>query len=138
MADEKTWTIKQRFVHNRNIISKAFTTLVFALFMWRGKFQELQGVPAQSHYYVVRHAFDSGLLELIIILALFGLYVAFSKRHMVKGKIIFLVTGVGIWMAYFALFAYRDYLLSQMFTMQTALVFVIAVSFWIDILAGDF
>ncbi|GAW63378.1 hypothetical protein [Ligilactobacillus acidipiscis] len=138
MANEKPWTIKQRFVHNRNIISKAFATLVFALFIWKGKFQELKGAPAQNNYYVVRHAFDSGLLELIVILTLFGLYVAFSKHHYVKGKVIFLVIGMGIWTGYLALFIYRDYLLSQMFTMQTALVFANAVSFWIDILAGDF
>lgn len=137
-VDDEVWTIKERFVHNRNVVSKSIITLLFAVFMWHGKLQELQGVPANYHYYVVRHSFDTGLLFLIVLLGVFGLYVGFSKKHMAKGKAIFLVAGATIWAMYAGLFLYRDWLFPNWPSLQAVLVVSIAFSFWIDVLAGDF
>lgn len=132
------WTVKQRFINNRNIISKSITTLIFALFMFYGKVQQLQDVPAVHSYYVVRHSFDSGLLFLIALLGIFGLYVSFSKYHMEKGKAMFIVIGSGLWFAYTGLFLYRDFLFPHPPSLQTALISAIAISFVLDAKAGDF
>ena len=106
--------------------------------MWHGKLRELQGVPTNYHYFVVRHSFDTGLLFLIVLLALLGFYVGFSKKHMVKGKAIFLVAGATIWAMYAGLFLYRDWLFPNWPSLQAILVVSIALSFWLDVLAGDF
>lgn len=137
-VEDDVWTIRERFVHNRNVVSKSLTTLLFAVFMWHGKLRELQGVPANYHYFVVRHSFDTGLLFLIVLLALLGFYVGFSKKHMAKGKAIFLVAGATIWAMYAGLFLYRDWLFPNWPSLQAILVVSIALSFWLDVLAGDF
>ena len=137
-VEDGVWTVRERFVHNRNVVSKSLTTLLFAIFMWHGKLRELQGVPANYHYFVVRHSFDTGLLFLIVLLALLGFYVGFSSKHMAKGKAIFLVAGATIWAMYAGLFLYRDWLFPNWPSLQAVLVVSIAFSFWIDVLAGDF
>lgn len=138
MQLEQQLTLRQRFVRNRNIISKSITTIIFATFMWHGKFQQLQGVPATYNYYVVQHAFDSGLLVLIILLALLGFYVSFSKRHLARLKKVFLISGFAVWCIYGVLFLYRDILFPHPPSLQSMLVVSITISFWIDLIAGDF
>lgn len=131
-------TIKQRVVRNRNIISKSITTLLFSAMLWYGKFQQLNGVPAEHYYFAVRHSFDSGLLVLIALLGIFGLYVSFSKYHMIKGKLIFLFIGSALWFGYFGLFLYRDLLFPHPPTLQTILILAVSISFWIDLFGGDY
>lgn len=135
--DKKQWTVKRRFVKNRNIISKSITTLIFASFMFYGKVQQLKGVPAIHSYYVVRHSFDNGLLVLIALLGVFGLYISFSKKHMMRGKAFFLMVGSGLWFGYAGLFLYRDFLFPHPPSLQTALILAISISFILDAKAGD-
>ena len=131
-------TIKQRVVRNRNIISKSITTLLFSAMLWYGKLQQLQGVPAEHYYFAVRHSFDSGLLILIALLGIFGLYVSFSKYHMIRGKLIFLFVCSALWFGYFGLFLYRDLLFPHPPTLQTILILAISISFWVDLFSGDY
>lgn len=138
IREVKEMTIKQRIVNNRNIISKSITTILFSLIMWYGKIEQLNGVPAQHYYFAVRHSFDSGLLILIALLGIFGLYISFSKYHMIRGKLIFLFVGSALWFAYFGLFLYRDLLFPHPPTLQTILILAVSISFWIDLFSGDY
>lgn len=131
-------TIKQRVVKNRNIISKSITTLLFSAMLWYGKLKQLNDVPATHNYYIVRHSFDSGLIVFIAILAIFGFYLGFSKYPRVRGKVAFLIIGSGLWLAYFGLFIYRDFLFPHPPSLQTILILAIAISFWIDLFGGDY
>ena len=138
VREVKEMAIKQRIVNNRNIISKSITTILFSLIMWYGKIEQLNGVPAQHYYFAVRHSFDSGLLILIALLGIFGLYISFSKYHMIRGKLIFLFVGSALWFAYFGLFLYRDLLFPHPPTLQTILILAVSISFWIDLFSGDY
>lgn len=106
--------------------------------MWYGKIQQLKDIPVVHGYYAVRHSFDNGLLFLIALLGLFGLYVAFANRNMKCGKLFFIVVGSSLWFAYAGLFLYRDLLFPHPPTLQTILILAIAISFWLDALAGDY
>ena len=106
--------------------------------LWYGKLQQLQGVPAEHYYFAVRHSFDNGLLVLIALLGIFGLYISFSKFNMVRGKLIFLFVGSALWFGYFGLFLYRDLLFPHPPTLQTVLILAVSISFWVDLFSGDY
>lgn len=130
--------IESRFRQNRNILSKSITTLLFSAMLWYSKLQQLNGVPAERHYFVVRHSFDSGLLVMIALLGIFGIYVSLNKHYMKRGKLAFLFIGSFLWFGYFGLFIYRDLLFPHPPTLQTVLILAISISFWIDLLGGDY
>ena len=132
----KKLPLRSRIARRRNIFSKAFITLIFSLSLSYDKVQQMQGYPAQSHYFVVQHAFDSGFIYLIFLLSLFGFYLSFTKHNATKGRLVFLFTGLAIWVFYLCLFLYRDYFMPHPPTMQTVLVAGISVSYLIDIWAG--
>ena len=106
--------------------------------MWYGKLQQLNGVPAEHYYYAVRHSFDSGLLFLIVLFGIFGLYVSFSNHDMRRGKLSFLFIGSALWFGYFGLFLYRDMLFPHPPTLQTILILAISLSFWVDLFGADY
>ena len=130
--------IESRFRQNRNILSKSITTLLFSAMLWYGKLQQLNGVPAEHYYFAVRHSFDSGLLVMIALLGIFGIYVSLNKHYMKRGKLAFLFIGSFLWFGYFGLFIYRDFLFPHPPTLQTVLILAISISFWIDLLGGDY
>ncbi|WP_229717973.1 hypothetical protein [Ligilactobacillus salitolerans] len=57
---------------------------------------------------------------------------------MEHGKATFIVIGAGLWFGYAGLFLYRDLLFPHPPTLQTILISAIAISFWLDALAGDY
>lgn len=138
MEDYQGLSLESRFKQNRNIISKSITTLLFSAMLWYGKLQQLNGVPAEHYYFAVRHSFDSGLLVMIALLGIFGIYVSLNKHYMKRGKLAFLFIGSFLWFGYFGLFIYRDLLFPHPPTLQTVLILAISISFWIDLLGGDY
>lgn len=130
--------IESRFRQNRNILSKSITTLLFSAMLWYSKLQQLNGIPAEHYYFAVRHGFDSGLLVMIALLGIFGIYVSLNKHYMKRGKLAFLFIGSFLWFGYFGLFIYRDFLFPHPPTLQTVLILAISISFWIDLLGGDY
>ena len=130
--------IESRFRQNRNILSKSITTLLFSAMLWYSKLQQLNGIPAEHYYFAVRHSFDSGLLVMIALLGIFGIYVSLNKHYMKRGKLAFLFIGSFLWFGYFGLFIYRDFLFPHPPTLQTVLILAISISFWIDLLGGDY
>lgn len=130
--------IESRLRQNRNILSKSITTLLFSAMLWYSKLQQLNGVPAEHYYFAVRHSFDSGLLVMIALLGIFGIYVSLNKHYMKGGKLAFLFIGSFLWFGYFGLFIYRDLLFPHPPTLQTVLILAISISFWIDLLGGDY
>lgn len=138
MEDYQGLSLESRFKQNRNIISKSITTLLFSAMLWYGKLKQLNGVPAEHYYFAVRHSFDSGLLVMIALLGIFGIYVSLNKHYMKRGKLAFLFIGSFLWFGYFGLFIYRDLLFPHPPTLQTVLILAISISFWIDLLGGDY
>lgn len=130
-------SLMNRFRNKRNIVSKSITTFIFALFMWHGRIDQLKGVPATHGYWVVTHSYDNGLLFMILLLALFGFYVGLSKKSTQSMRVVFLLAGFGLWTGYTVLFLYRDMLFPHWPSLQSMLVTAIAISFLIDLLAGD-
>lgn len=138
MEDYQGLSLESRFRQNRNIISKSITTLLFSAMLWYGKLQQLNGVPAEHYYFAVRHSFDSGLLVMIALLGIFGIYVSLNKHYMKRGKLAFLFIGSFLWFGYFGLFIYRDLLFPHPPTLQTVLILAVSISFWIDLFGGDY
>ena len=130
--------IESRLRQNRNILSKSITTLLFSAMLWYSKLQQLNGVPAEHYYFAVRHSFDSGFLVMIALLGIFGIYVSLNKHYMKRGKLAFLFIGSFLWFGYFGLFIYRDLLFPHPPALQTVLILAISISFWIDLLGGDY
>ena len=138
MEDYQGLSLESRFRQNRNIISKSITTLLFSAILWYDKLQQLNGVPAEHYYFVVRHSFDSGLLVMIALLGIFGIYISLNKHYMKRGKLAFLFIGSFLWFGYFGLFIYRDLLFPHPPTLQTILILAVSISFWIDLFGGDY
>lgn len=128
---------KDRFIMNRQLVKKAFDTIVISIYMLFLKDQAASGVkPVTGNYFVAHSVADLGLAYFSLFCGIFGLYVALSKHNMIKTKMYTYFLILFSWSSYLALFIYKWFALNGSL-LSVIFIGLILMSILLEMLVGD-